>query len=87
MFRKHRNIFRRIPRGGEGGNCVRGQVGGEMFGFQSGAANFPHKTFAQFGVLPTSSLCTPSGGDSQVLLRCCRQPVRSSRPFISLAWE
>ena len=54
-----------------GGDFVRGQFGAEIF---------PTIFFRNLGYL--WSLCILSGGGSQVLLRCCRQSVSSSRPFI-----
>ena len=59
---------------------VRGQIRGENFVFQFGVEIFP----TQFFQGTSRSLCI-SGGGSQVLLRCRRQSVFLSRPFIFAA--
>ena len=72
---------------GGGADFGRGEFHGDRLVFQFGAEIFPRKIF--FGAIwgTSCSLCTLSGGSSQVLLRCCRQSVCSSRPFILLSWE
>ena len=73
------------------GTRHRGYRGGggsfwENFVFQLGAETFPVKFFcALWG--HSWSFWILSGRGSPVLLRCCRQSVCSSRPFILLACE
>ena len=63
----------------------RGRFRGDNCVFQFGAEIFPTKVFC--AISGTScSCCLLSGGGSEVLLRCCRQSVYSSRPIIFFAF-
>ena len=66
-----------------GGTSSGDKLVGQTSFFSLGSKFSPRNFFcAIWGI--SCSLCVPSGGGSQVLLRCCRQSVHLLRPSISM---